>query len=58
MAPVVSGDDTAPGLFSGATEGVVGPGAALQRCALVSHRVLDGDVEMILEPIRERTVTA
>jgi len=58
VAPVVCGDDTAPGLFSGAPRDDVGPGAAPQRCQMVSHRVLDGDVELIFEPIREGTVTA
>ena len=52
VAPVVSGEEHSPGLFPAAGA------AALRRCTLVSHRILDGDMEMILEPIRERTVTA
>lgn len=52
VAPVVNGDPDAPGLF-------VGERAASmpERCMVVSHRRLDGDLEMVLERVRERTPT-
>lgn len=48
VAPVVNGDEDAQGLFTGA-----GSTPAPERCALVSHRVLDDDLELILEPVRD-----
>ena len=56
VAPVVNGEADAPGLFArGDATGAAG--LVAEHCTLVSHRVLDGDLEMILDPIRERTHT-
>ena len=57
VAPVVNGEEDAPGLFAG-SDAVHDASSMTEHYVLVSHRVLDGDLEMVLDPIRERTHTA
>lgn len=57
VAPVVNGEAGAPGLFA-RVDAAEAAGLVAEHCTLVSHRVLDGDLEMVLDPIPERTHTA
>ncbi len=51
IAPTIAGSDDAPGVFAG--EGI----APLTNCTLVSAATLGNDIEIVLDPLREKAVT-
>ena len=51
VAPIVAGDETAPGVFAGIDINV------LSQCNLISAVAYGDDLEIVLDPIREKVVT-